>query len=331
MISNYSLHYIKPKKLIAKKSNLAFKNKDVVIEVKSCGMCGTDLKIFKNGSKRVKKNRVMGHEIAGKIVIAPKNQKYFNKNYNIVLGADIETEQNKDFALGHEIDGGSQKYLKINSDLLKKIPHFLTRKKINYDVASLTEPLACCLNGLQAINFKKNKNILIFGAGSIGQLISKLCIFYKSKKVFLVDKKTLKLKNSFRHKKLIKLGISKFRNKIKDKIDYIFVACSSPEAQKNAVEYSDYGTTINFFAGLPKNNGLDPLSKINTNAIHYKQLRIVGSHGSKKEHVEKAAKLIINKKLNLKKLISKIYKIKDYNIAFKKLATGKLTKIVIKP
>ena len=57
MIKNTSLHFLKPKKQILKTSNLKIKKDDIIIKVESCGMCGTDLKIFLNGSKRVKKNR----------------------------------------------------------------------------------------------------------------------------------------------------------------------------------------------------------------------------------------------------------------------------------
>jgi len=72
------------------------------------------------------------NEISGKIVKVPKNEKYFKKNSNIVLGADIEDHTKEDFALGHEVDGGFQKFLAIKSNILKKFPHFFTKKKINY-------------------------------------------------------------------------------------------------------------------------------------------------------------------------------------------------------
>ena len=59
MFNNTSLRYIKPKKLSLNYSKIYPKNDDVIIEVESCGMCGSDLKMFNNGSNRLKKNRVM--------------------------------------------------------------------------------------------------------------------------------------------------------------------------------------------------------------------------------------------------------------------------------
>ena len=75
----------------------------------------------------------------------------------------------------------------------------------------------------------------------------------------------------------------------------------------------------------------DPLLKINTNDIHYKQLKIVGSHGSKFRDLVKAGDLIINKKIRLNNLITHVFNIKDYKKAFQKLISGNSLKIIIKP
>ena len=55
MIKNYSLKYIKPRKLVFFSSKINLKKDDVLIEVKSCGICGSDLKIYNGKNKRVKK------------------------------------------------------------------------------------------------------------------------------------------------------------------------------------------------------------------------------------------------------------------------------------
>lgn len=336
-MNNISLHYQKPGIISLQEKEIKLKKNQILINVKSCGMCGTDLKVFLNGSSRVKKNRVLGHEISGQILSTPDKQNYFKKNMNIILGADIPNKLDKDFALGHEIDGGFQKYLVIDQKLLKKVPHFLTKEKINYEETSLTEPLACCLNGVEKINLKPNKNILIIGSGTIGQLIAKLCLYFKSKKVYLIDKNKKKLKIGNKNKKIIKLNYDLFKRRFDKKkiseINYIFVACSSKEAQNNSLEFASKNATINFFAGLPvkKGNNLQSSVPLDTNLIHYKQLRVVGSHGSKKEHIEKAARLIIKKKIFVNDLITNIFKISNYKKAFNQLKSGKSTKIIIKP
>ena len=48
-------------------------------------------------------------------------------------------------------------------------------------------------------------------------------------------------------------------------------------------------------------------------------------------HVIKAAKLIINKKINLNNMISHKFNLKNASLAFSKLKAGKGLKIIIKP
>ena len=121
----------------------------------------------------------MGHEIAGTIKSVPANQSYFKKNFQIALGADIE--QNINFALGHEIDGGFQKYLKINKNLVRELSLYFQKKKkaIYLFLTELWHAVLMVLKNL--LNQIKCFNTWI---RSIGQLIAKLCLLYKSKNSF---------------------------------------------------------------------------------------------------------------------------------------------------
>ncbi len=324
---------LKNKKLKLVEAQTNIKSNQVAINVKSCGICGSDLKILKYGSKRVKENVVLGHEVSGQILDFKKNSVI---KKNIILGADIPSKKYKDYAIGHEIDGGFQKFLFLDKKVFKKIPHVITKKKINYNIASLTEPLACCINGIEKVKFKKNTNAIIYGAGPIGYLLSTLLIYYGAKKVFLVDGNSLRLKIGPKYKNLYKLDVKNYEKKIKkilktkEKIKYGFVACNSPEAQQNVLKIVDIGGVVNYFSGIKQGKSKINVS-IDTNLIHYKELSIVGSHGSKKEHIIKAAQLIINNKLKLKKIITNVYDIKKYDLAFKKSENANCLKVVINP
>jgi len=334
---NLALKYKKKNNFKLEKNKIEkVKKNEILIKIHSCGICGSDLKILNKGSKRVRKNTILGHEISGEIVYSGSSR-YFKKGQKIILGADIPVKYKKDYAFGHEIDGGFQKYLKVNNNLLHIAPHYITRNKINHNTACLTEPLACCLNGLEKINFQPNQNVVIFGAGSIGNMIAKLCILYKSKKVFLIDKNNIKILNATRNKKIYKFNLRNYKKKIfsvlknKNDINYCFVACNSPEAQNEATKITSKNGSINFFSGLEKKGYKDPIVSLNTNLIHYKQLKIVGSHGSEKKHVVRAAKLIINKKIFLNDIITHIYSLEKANQAFNIMKAGKGIKIIIKP
>ena len=321
------------KKLRLAKSKLNLEKNDILIEVKSCGICGSDLKILEHGSSRVKNGTIMGHEVSGKIINLKKN----NSQKNIILGADIPMINEENFAIGHEIDGGFQKFLKIKKKFFNKIPNYITKKKINYDLASLSEPVACCLNGFERMSFQKNKNVVIFGAGPIGYIIAALSLYFRSKKVFIIDSNQKRLNLGIINKKLFKLSLKNYKkkilkilNKTKEQIDYGFVACNSAKAQNEILKLVKEKGTVNYFSGL-KNKKKKVNVNLNTNLIHYKQLNLVGSHGSTKKNLLKAAKLIVGKKINLSKIITNKYNIKNHTSAFKKFKSGSSLKVIINP
>ena len=217
--------------------------------------------------------------------------------------------------------------------MLKKIPKFITKKKINFNTAALCEPLACCINGLKKMDFRANKKVLIFGAGTIGNLISSLCILKKSAEIILVDNNLNKLKVGLKNKRLKKINL---KNLLKNKnyfnyFDYGFVACNSAKAQNQILNYMKNGGCVNLFSGIKNKINKSQEVKINTNLIHYKELKVVGSHGSKKDDIIKAAKLIINKKINLGEIITHKYNLKNFSLAFKIANNGSGLKVVINP
>ena len=64
--------------------------------------------------------------------------------------------------------------------ILSKIPHIRYKSKTKLKYASLTESLACVINGLEITNFK-NQNIVIIGAGYMGLLFVALSKIKKQK------------------------------------------------------------------------------------------------------------------------------------------------------
>ena len=330
-MNNFGIKYSTKKKFRHFNEILSYKKSDVVIEVKSCGMCGSDNKIFNFGSNRVKNGRVTGHEISGKVNYISHNNRRIKIGDNIVLGADIENKYKKDFAFGHEIDGGFQKYLKFKKEILKDIPLKIFKKKINYDHLALTEPLACCINGFEKVNPDPKKTYLIFGGGSIGLLLSKLALYHKAKKVLIIEKNEQKVRNFKNSKRISMKSVKSLKNKrtlntIKGKIDYVFVACNSFEAQEQSLEIVKKGGIINFFSGIKGQS----MSKLNTNLIHYKELKIVGSHGSSKKHIVKSAELIDKKKIKVGDIISHKLNIAKFEKALKLINSSTSTKIIIK-
>ena len=53
---------------------------EILVSMKACGICGTDLRIFRHGDSRAKYPIVIGHEIAGVVEDVGKNVTKFPKS-----------------------------------------------------------------------------------------------------------------------------------------------------------------------------------------------------------------------------------------------------------
>ena len=294
-------------------------------------ICGSDIRIYKEGSSRIKKPRIIGHETSG-IIVYSKNKK-FKVGDQVSLGADIEKKRN--LAFGYEIDGGFSQYMFLKNEIVSKAPICKFSKNISFNEAALAEPLACCINGIEKVKLKSNKTVTIFGAGPIGLMIGLLAKLYNTKKIFIIDINSYRLRQA---KRLLNCETILFtkKNIIDDFFkmnngngsDYIFTANPSIETQRYAIKIASKNSCINFFGGVSKKN---PKLLIDSNYIHYNEISITGSHGSNIRQHRKAIKMIESKMINLKPLITHQFKLKNIKKAYQVSLNKKAIKISIKP
>lgn len=144
-----------------------------LIEVKYCGICGSDLAIFKASHPRAKSPLVMGHEISGVIKKVKSNS--YKEGDKVVVNPLISCGncdpckkgypyicQNLKL-IGIDINGGFAEYVVVNVDKIYKIPEDLDLK-----TASLVEPFATGAHVLRIANPEKEDLVVILGGGPIG-------------------------------------------------------------------------------------------------------------------------------------------------------------------
>jgi len=155
------------------------KNDDeVLIKIKATGICGTDIHIL-NKDYSAKKDIILGHESSGiveeigakvtnvkpgdKIILDPTYHCgicfYCQNNRPNYCSEKSHTET------GVSHDGTFAEYHVVKSSFLHKMP-----EELSFEVATLSEPLACALNALRQTRISHESRILIVGAGPIGLL-----------------------------------------------------------------------------------------------------------------------------------------------------------------
>jgi L-iditol 2-dehydrogenase len=287
---------------------------------------------------------VLGHEISGDIVKVGKNVKKYKIGDRVFVSHHVPCNQ-CDFCKNDQhtlcdtihntnfIPGGFAEYLKV-PEINVDIGTFLIPKEISYDEGVFIEPLACVIRGIDITDIRPNKTVLVIGCGISGLLHIKLLKMLGAKKIISLDINDYRLKIAkkigadlvFNAKELTE-DILKRNNEGK-LADYIFLCTGSISAVKQAINFVDYGGTIMFFA--PTKPGVDiPFPLFD---LWNKGVKMVTTYAGAPKDIEKAIKIIKNKEITVKDLISHRIPLEDSKKGFKLVSDAKESlKVIIKP
>ncbi|OJJ86529.1 zinc-dependent alcohol dehydrogenase family protein [Aspergillus glaucus CBS 516.65] len=152
---------------------------DVLIKVKACGVCGTDLHIHE-GEFIAKFPMIPGHETVGEVAALGPNVTGFEIGDRVVAdnselcgvcfycrrGEELFCEKFQ--AHGVNIDGGFAEYCAYPAARVFKF------KNLSDVDATLLEPASCAAHGLDKIAPKMGSSVLLFGAGPTGLILAQL-------------------------------------------------------------------------------------------------------------------------------------------------------------
>jgi L-iditol 2-dehydrogenase len=294
---------------------------DVKIRVRNCSACGTDVKIWRFGHHRISPPRVMGHEIAGEITGTGAAVTGWAPGDRVQVIAAIPdgtcdecrrgamTVCPNQESMGYQYDGGFAEYMIVPAKVLavgglNRIPD-----GTGFAEASVTEPLACVLNGQELARVGPGDDVVVIGAGPIGCLHVRLARARGAARVFLADLSEPRLEMAAA---LVQPDavISSGRTDPVDEVlkltggrgaDVIITAAASAQAQSQGVAMAARQGRVSFFGGLPQDS---PDTTIDANLIHYRELTIVGANGSSPAHNTRALQLIASGEVGITDLIT---------------------------
>lgn len=150
---------------------------DVLIQVERCGVCGTDVHIFRGHYARDRLPLVPGHELAGTVavvgerVVGLQPGTPVTADINIGCGRCFFCRRNEVLScpqvsqLGIHRNGGFAEYVAAPARLAIPLP-----KGMPAAVAVLAEPLACVVRSHRKARLQPLESVLVIGAGPIGLL-----------------------------------------------------------------------------------------------------------------------------------------------------------------
>lgn len=319
---------------------------EILVRVRSCAICGSDIRIFHHGNNRVNTPCIIGHEVAGEVAQVGANVKNWKVGDRVAIGADIPCGECKfckagfsnncmiNYATGYQFQGGFAEYIPLNKIMLTYGPLVKIPDNLSFDQAALAEPLGCVLNGAELSGIKLGDTVIIIGTGPIGCMLIEVARLRGATKIIVVerDAERLKAAREFSADVFICSLEEDPYDRIMEETDgmgaeVVITACPSPDAQRDALKYAKNRGHVNLFGGLAAGT----IVEMDTNLIHYKELNVHGTHGSLPIHHMKAVELIASGILDTEKFISHRLPLDDIlkGIAISENKEGK--RVIINP
>lgn len=324
---------------------------EILIRVKACAICGTDLRISKFGHFKIPEGdvRVLGHEIAGEIAEVGANVKGYKVGQRVVVPPNVGcgecdmcrkgyNQLCSDYdAFGISWNGGFAEYMKVPALAIKNGNMIDIPESLTFEEAALCEPLSCCYNSYKWLNTKPGETVVVIGAGPIGIMHAMVHKIAGATQVIMVDI------NADRLAQVGELNVADvlinsaeddlmatINRLTKDKgADVVITANSVPALQQTALEIAAVHGRVNFFGGMPKGK---ELVSLNTNLIHYKELTVLGTTGSNIQDMLESINLAASDRMDLKPVANKSFTTDEIVEAFAYAASGKgLKTLVVNP
>ena len=172
------------------------KQDEVLIKVKACGICGTDVHIFKGdkGCFPTPPGTVLEHEFAGVAEAVGEDVKQIKKGDRVCVDPNklcgecyycksgIGHFCEKMTGIGTGTNGGFAEYCAVPQSQVYKIADTTT-----YEMAAMTEPVACCVHGTDMCNISCGDTVAIIGGGMIGMIMLQLAKLSGAGKLILIE------------------------------------------------------------------------------------------------------------------------------------------------
>ena len=262
---------------------------DVLIQVKACGVCGTDVHIYEGdkGAAEVTPPTILGHEFSGVVAEVGENVTGYKPGDRVCIDPNCYCGK-CDFCrggiahfctdmigYGTTVNGGFAEYCSVNQRQVYKLGDHTT-----FEQGAMTEPVACCLHGIDRAQIRTGDTVLVIGGGAIGLLMVQLAKLSGASQVLLSEPVQTRREIG------LQLGANAAIDPIHedltariraltgmDGVDVVIECVGNTIATAQALSATKRGTTVLLFS-VPKSGTTHPLS---LEDVYQKELTIVGS------------------------------------------------------
>ena len=320
---------------------------EALIRIHACGVCPSDLRSYtgaRHGSGALSLPRTPGHEWSGTVVALGEGAddqqgsdtpiKVGDRvvvDWRCVCGTCYQCRRgvfNYCENLRRGVRGGFAEYGVAPLSQLRVIPDH-----VSFEEASFCEPLACIINAHSYTQISLGDDVVIVGAGPIGLLHMQVAL-HRGARVIVSDPIATRLEKAreLGAHDVIDASTTDPVARVKELThnrgaNAVIVAVGAAEPIRQGLEMATINGWVNLFAGTypPIELPTDP------NLIHYRQMRVTGSHDFTPHHFTTALRLIQFGIVRVEPLISHRFELDRVRDAFETTAGRSGLKSMVRP
>lgn len=317
---------------------------EILVRIHAATTCGTDVKVFRRGGhpRMLKVPTRFGHEFAGSVEEVGRNVTSYVPGDRVVVANSAPCHVCEYCATArenlcrdlHYLNGAYAEFLLIPRRFVEHSTHRLN-PEVPYDIAALTEPLACVIHGVNACHLREASEALVYGAGPIGLLMTAVLSVHGHRVV--VADPNLKRLNVARilgaHDTVqVKRGggqAVKLREYTSDGNGFhcAIDATGVPEVWTDAIACVRPGGLVNLFGGCAPGTKV----QLDTHLVHYSELTIKGVYHHRPATVSQALNMLNRKAFDPRPLLSSEMPLHDLEKALRAMMAKEALKVVIRP
>ena len=308
----------------------------VLVNIKRIGICGSEIHSYHGLHPATFYPVVQGHEYSGVVmavgseVTVCKPGDHITARPQLVCGKCNPCKRGQYNVCEHlrvqafQADGAAQDFFVVDDDRVAKLP-----EGMSLDYGAMIEPSAV---GAHASNRTdvKGKNVVVSGAGTIGNLIAQFCIARGAKNVLITDVSDLRLAKA--RECGIKHTLNITKKTLKEAAQELFgeegyqvgfEVAGVEVSIRSLMETIEKGSDIVVVAVFAK----DPALSMFYLGEH--ELRLIGSMMYRHEDYLTAIDYVNKGIVNLKPLVSNRFAFEEYDDAYKFIDTHRETSMKV--
>jgi len=317
----------------------------VLIQVKACGICGSDVHGMDGSTGRRRPPVIMGHEASGVIVRIAHDVFGWNVGDRVTFDSTISCgkcyycqrgeinlcEDRRVLGVScdeYRQDGAFAEYIAVPAHILYAIP-----ENISFEKAALAEAVSVAVHAVRISSVHGNDTAVVIGCGMIGLLCIQALKAAGCGKVIAIDPVENKLDLALElgadcaikpeSKKVLDLVLKETE---KRGADLVFEVVGIESTVNTAIDCTRKGGTVTLVGNL------SPEVKFPLQKVVPRQIKIQGSCASAGEYPQ-CLDLIASGQINVDPLISKVAPLEEGNDWFQRLyrKDPHLMKVILKP